>query len=350
MAASGERILIVGPSWVGDMVMAQSLFKLLKSQDPECQISVLAPDWTRPLLARMPEVSDTLEMDLKHGELALGKRRRIGRQLRARKFDRAIVLPNSLKSALIPWHADIPRRTGWRGELRDLLLNDCRSLDKHRYPLMVQRFAALAFPAGVELPATLPDPQLVVHADDVGATVKEFGLTTGKPILALCPGAEFGDAKQWPSEHYAELANSLLDAGWQVWIFGSANDQLAAEAILADINTDRLGEVHNLAGATSLGQAIDLLSLARTVVSNDSGLMHIAAALERPIVALYGSTSPDFTPPLAEKVKLLATDISCRPCFKRVCPYGHRRCLTQLLPERALEAVAELNNNAGPHV
>ena len=340
----GERILIVGPSWVGDMVMAQTLFKLLKEQNPDHTISVMAPDWTRPLLARMPEVSDKLEIGIGHGELALGKRRRIGRSLRERHFDKAIVLPNSFKSALIPWHADIPVRVGWRGELRDLLLSDCRSLNKASYPLMVQRFAALALPAAAELPDVLPEPQLQVDAQQAVASLKEFGLNIERPVLALCPGAEFGEAKQWPAEYYAELANRLLAEGWQVWIFGSANDQLAAESILADINTELLDNVHNLAGATNLGQAIDLLSFTRTVVSNDSGLMHIAAALGRPIVALYGSTSPDFTPPLAEKVKLLATDIDCRPCFKRVCPYGHRKCLTELLPEQALQAVAALND------
>lgn len=346
MTDSGERILIVGPSWVGDMVMAQTLFKLLKQQNPDRQISVMAPNWTRPLLARMPEINEALEVTIGHGELALGKRRQLGRELRSRGYDRAIVLPNSFKSALIPWHARIPIRVGWRGELRDLLLNDCRGLDKKKYPLMVQRFAALALPAGAELPTQLPDPALRVEPHQAQASLDDFKLTTDKPVLALCPGAEFGEAKQWPAEYYAELANELLGKDWQVWIFGSANDQLAAESILADINTDWLANVHNLAGATNLGQAIDLLSFASTVVSNDSGLMHIAAALQRPVVALYGSTSPDFTPPLAEKVKLLATDIDCRPCFKRVCPYGHRRCLTQLLPEQAIEAVAELNPQA----
>jgi heptosyltransferase-2 len=165
-----------------------------------------------------------------------------------------------------------------------------------------------------------------------------------RPILALAPGAEFGDSKQWPAEHFASLANAMLVQGWQVWIFGSANDALAAESILADIEPQFLDHCHNLAGATSLGQAIDLLSLAETVVSNDSGLMHIAAALQRRLVAVYGSTSSEFTPPLAEQVELLATDIECRPCFKRVCPYGHRRCLTELLPEKAIQAVKDLNS------
>lgn len=351
MAESGaqklaERILIVGPSWVGDMVMAQSLFKLLKEQNSENHIAVLAPDWTRPLLDRMPEVAESLDLPLAHGELALGKRRRIGRQLRSSSYDRAIVLPNSLKSALIPWHANIPARIGWRGEIRDWLLNDCRSLDKEKYPLMVQRFAALATPASELPPADIPAPSLQQDERQLQAALTTYKLELDRPVLALCPGAEFGEAKQWPAEHYAEVANVMLQRGWQVWIFGSRNDQLAGEAILADINTDGLPYVHNLAGTTDLGQAIDLLGSASAVLSNDSGLMHIAAALDRPVVAVYGSTSPDFTPPLAEKVELLATDIECRPCFKRVCPYGHRRCLTELLPEQALRALQALTETA----
>ncbi len=344
MAASEEKTLIIGPSWVGDMVMAQSLFKLIREKPGRQYLAVMAPDWSQPLLSRMPEVDEIMDLPLAHGELALGKRRAIGRSLRDRQFDNAIVLPNSFKSALIPFHARIPRRVGWRGELRDLLLTDCRRLDKDALPLMVQRFAALAFEAGAAAPRDFPAPELAIDQDNLQASLEAFQLQQQRPILALAPGAEFGDSKQWPAEHFASLANAMLVQGWQVWIFGSANDALAAESILADIEPQFLDHCHNLAGATSLGQAIDLLSLAETVVSNDSGLMHIAAALQRRLVAVYGSTSSEFTPPLAEQVELLATDIECRPCFKRVCPYGHRRCLTELLPEKAIQAVKDLNS------
>ncbi|MCI5107487.1 MAG: lipopolysaccharide heptosyltransferase II [Pseudomonadales bacterium] len=346
MAAPEEKTLIIGPSWVGDMVMAQSLFKLIKEKPGPQTLAVMAPDWSRPLLSRMPEVDEIMDLPLAHGELALGKRRAIGRSLRERQFDNAIVLPNSFKSALIPFHARIPRRIGWRGELRDLLLNDCRRLNKSALPLMVQRFAALAFEADAAPPGDFPAPALSIDGDNLQASLQEFQLQQDRPILALAPGAEFGDSKQWPPEHFASLANAMLVQGWQVWIFGSANDALAAESILADIEPQFLAQCHNLAGATSLGQAIDLLSLAATVVSNDSGLMHIASALQRRLVAIYGSTSSEFTPPLAEQVELLATDIECRPCFKRVCPYGHRRCLTELLPEKAIQAVKDLNSAA----
>ena len=346
MAAPEEKTLIIGPSWVGDMVMAQSLFKLIKEKPGSQTLAVMAPDWSRPLLSRMPEVDEIMDLPLAHGELALGKRRAIGRSLRERQFDNAIVLPNSFKSALIPFHARIPRRIGWRGELRDLLLTDCRRLDKSALPLMVQRFAALAFDAGAAAPEDFPAPALAIDEDNLQASLQKFQLQQDRPILALAPGAEFGDSKQWPPEHFASLANAMLLQGWQVWIFGSANDALAAESILADIEPQFLPQCHNLTGATSLGEAIDLLSLAATVVSNDSGLMHIASALQRRLVAIYGSTSSEFTPPLAEQVELLATDIECRPCFKRVCPYGHRRCLTELLPEKAIQAVKDLNSAA----
>ena len=337
-----DNILVIGPSWVGDMVMAQSLFICLKNQNPNCRISVMAPEWTLPLLDRMPEVDTGIPSELEHGELKLGRRRAIGKSLREQRFNWAIVLPNSFKSALIPYHAGITYRTGWRGEMRNFLLNDCRVLDKDAFPLMVQRFAALAFPESEKPPADAPYPKLSVSEVDRERVRQQFNLNIEAPILAVCAGAEFGAAKQWPAHHYAELVNDRVKAGWQAWFFGSVNDQLVTESILADVEPTHLNQCHNLAGSTSLSEAIDLMSYANAVVSNDSGLMHVAAALEKPVAGIYGSTTPDFTPPLSDKVKLLATDIECRPCFKRECPYGHLRCLTELEPRLAIEAINEL--------
>lgn len=339
---SQEKILVIGPSWVGDMVMAQSLFIGLKTRYKNSLLSVMAPDWTRPLLERMPEVDSAISFPFKQGKLNFLARRALGKSLKIHSFTSAIVLPNSFKSALIPFYAGIPRRIGWRGEWRNSLLTDCRKLDKDRFPLMVQRFAALADPASGEPPFPIAKPGL--HADPLqaAASLEEFGLQIGDKILAICPGAEFGAAKQWPAEHYAATCNSLIPEGWKVWIFGSSNDRAVAEAIQANIEPGYRASCVSLAGKTSLAQAIDLMSLTTATISNDSGLMHIAAALDKPVVALYGSTSPDFTPPLAERVKLLATDIECRPCFKRECPYGHLRCLTELRPDRAITAINEL--------
>ena len=328
--------------------MAQSLFMLLKRKEPDARIDVLAPDWSRPLLARMPEVTGILNMPLGHGKLSLGVRRRLGKSLRENGYQQAIVLPNSLKSALIPWWAGIPQRTGWRGEMRYGLLNDLRILDQAALPQMVQRFDALAFPADSGLPVDLPQPRLVTDGQNQAAAMARLGLTGGRPLLALCPGAEFGESKRWPEAHYAVVAEALITHGWQVWIFGSQNDAAVGQTILNAMPESARGFCHNLAGQTSLGEAIDLLALARTVVTNDSGLMHVAAALQRPLVVLYGSTSPAFTPPLADQVKVLRLGLACSPCFQRTCPLGHLKCLRELPPDQALNAVAELAGQGEP--
>ncbi len=322
-----SRILVVGPSWVGDMVMAQSLFKVLKQQRPEATIDVLAPSWSRPLLDRMPEVSDTIDMPLGHGKLELGTRRKIGHDLRDRHYDQAILLPNSLKSAITPFSANIPLRTGWRGEYRYILLNDIRLLDKQRLTMTVQRFVALALPPDqIDLPP-IPKPQLTVDAESVAKACTTHQLSDQQsPILALCPGAEFGPAKRWPESCYGQLAAEQIKQGWQVWLFGSAKDQ----AVCAEINKLTQGQCRDLSGKTSLAEAVDLLSLAHAVVSNDSGLMHVAAALNRPLVAIYGSSDPNFTPPLNENARIITPDIDCSPCFKRECPKGHLKCLRDL--------------------
>jgi heptosyltransferase-2 len=336
------KFLVIGPSWVGDMVMAQSLFACLQQRHPGCAIDVLAPDWCRPLLERMPQVRAALPLPIAHGELALGKRRRIGRELALGGYDEAIVLPNSFKSALIPWFAGIPRRTGWRGEARGWLLNDCRMLDKQRYPLMVQRFAALAFPDGATLPDPLPWPALQADTRAAEATRERLGLDSSRRVLALCPGAEFGPAKQWPARHYAAVAAALIRRGWQVWLLGSGKDAAVAATIAQHLAADERGHCHDLCGRTSLGEAVDLLAQAALVASNDSGLMHIAAALARPLVVLYGSTSAAFTPPLAARVRQLSLDLPCSPCFKRECPLQHLDCLEKLEPARVLAAIDEL--------
>ncbi|MBM3108195.1 lipopolysaccharide heptosyltransferase II [Pseudomonas sp. P66] len=336
------RILIIGPSWVGDMVMAQTLFHCLKQQHPACVIDVLAPEWSRPILERMPEVRQALSFPLGHGALELATRRRIGKSL-AGQYDQAILLPNSMKSALVPFFAGIPKRTGWRGEMRFGLLNDVRKLDKARYPLMIERFMALAYPPGTELPKPYPRPSLQIEAASRDAALAKFGLSLDRPVLALCPGAEFGEAKRWPSEHYAKVAEARIREGWQVWLFGSKNDFAVGESIRDRLIPGLREEASNLSGETSLAEAIDLLSCSDAVVSNDSGLMHVAAALNRPLVAVYGSTSPGFTPPLADQVEVVRLGLECSPCFDRTCRFGHYNCLRQLEPEAVEAALARLN-------
>ncbi len=338
------KILIIGPSWVGDMVMAQSLFISLKQNNPEAEIDVLAPGWCKALVDHMPQINRAIEMTIGHGELAIGKRRALASSLKQENYDQAIVLPNSFKSALIPWFAGIPVRTGWRGEARGWLLNDCRVLNKQSYPLMVERFIALAYPDQAILPAELPRPALDVNADSFVLVLEKLSLAIEKPVLILCPGAEFGEAKKWPASGYAAVASHWLSENGQVWILGSPNDSKDAEKIINSLAQESVRDCIDLTGKTSLGDAIDLMSCATRVISNDSGLMHIAAALERPQVVIYGSTSPAFTPPLADKVEIVSLDLECSPCFKRNCPLGHTNCLKLLEPEQVIRSLDELDS------
>lgn len=334
MPDNSKKILIIGPSWVGDMVMAQSLFMELKKQQPHCQIDVLAPAWSFPLLERMPEVTDAIEMPLTHGQFGWGLRKTIGKQLQQSQYDQAILLPNSWKSALIPFFAKIPLRTGFLGEARWGLLNDARSLDKKDLSMTVQRFVALAFDKN-QANIKYLTPALKIKASDQQAAIKKFEIDTSKKIIALCPGAEYGPAKQWPAKHYAELAKQKIAEGWGVFIFGSVKDK----AVSAEINKLAANNCQDFSGKTSLAEAIDLMSLADVVVSNDSGLMHVAAALDKKLVAIYGSSDPKFTPPLNKEAKILNLNLECAPCFKRECPLGHTNCLLDILPAQVLAEI-----------
>lgn len=330
------KILIVGPAWVGDMVLAQSLFRLLKARYPDAELHVLAPAWTAPLLAHMPEVNEAVPLPFRHGELMLGERVRIARRLRARTYDWAIVLPRSLKAAVVPWLARVPRRTGFRGEWRYGVLNDVRVLDRARLPRVVDRFVALGLARDEPLPANLPEPRLAVQPQQVAAALARLGIAApSRPLLGVCPGAEYGPAKRWPAEYYAEVARSRLAQGWDVWLYGSERDA----PVTGEINRLTGRRCLDLAGRTTLAEAIDLLSLARAVVTNDSGLMHVAAALGQPLVAIYGSSDPRYTPPLSGTAEVLYLGLSCSPCFERECPLGHLRCLYDIAPERALTAL-----------
>jgi heptosyltransferase-2 len=344
VTAPGEKILVVAPSWVGDTVIAQTLFTYLHHTRPDVALDVLAPAGNAPLLARMPEVRRAIAMPLGHGELGLGRRRRLGRELRAAAYDRAIVLPNSLKSALVPWFAGIPRRTGWRGEQRYGLLNDLRVLDERALPQLAQRFFALGLPPGERLPLHIPQPRLRADAEAGLSLARALGLAIDLPLLALCPGAEFGAAKRWPGEYYAQVAGDFLARGWQVALFGSMSERALCGSIRASIaqRSDDHAQCHDLSGRTTLSDVVDLLARARAVISNDSGLMHIAAALQRPLLAIYGPTPAAFTPPLSEKAAVLVPDIACAPCKARECPLGHQRCMRDTTPARVTATLREL--------
>lgn len=334
---SARQILIVAPAWLGDMVMAHTLVQLLHSRHPQLHIDLLAPPATAPVGARLPGVRDVYELAAGHGELALGERWRLARQLSAKGYDQAIVLPNSFKSALVPLWAGIQRRTGWTGESRFGLLNDRRNFQGDHHPLMIERFMALGLDADVLLDKPYPRPRLAADVEKAGELLTEFQLADSGAV-ALCPGAEFGPAKRWPKEHFASLARTLVSKGHQVWLFGAMSDF----PVCTEIESLVPEGVLNLAGKTSLTDVVDLMSRADRVVSNDSGLMHVAAALEKPLVALYGSTSPDFTPPLSEFARVLRVELDCAPCFQRQCPLRHLNCLRLLTPDRVLCALDDM--------
>ena len=333
--SNSPRILIVGASWVGDMVMAQSLFMTLKQQHPDCQIDVLAPKWTFALLERMPEISKALEMPLGHGKIGLFQRIRLGKKLRSNHYDKAYLLPNSWKSALTPFFANIPIRIGYVGECRWGLLNDAYTLDKSILTKTVQRFVALAHPKKPSKPPNCPIPCFTISKIQQQQVIDKFQLNTDKKILALCSGAEYGAAKRWLPEYYAEVANHFLNKNWQVWLFGSDKDQTVA----ADINQKTSNKCQDFTGQTNISEAVDLMSLTDVVIVNDSGLMHVAAGLNKNLIALYGSSDPKFTPPLNKNAKVISLGLNCSPCFKRECPLGHTNCLKDIKPTQVIEAI-----------
>ncbi|KYC29157.1 ADP-heptose--LPS heptosyltransferase 2 [Sterolibacterium denitrificans] len=338
------RILIVAPSWIGDTILAQPLFMRLHEKHRDLALDVLAPPWTAPLLARMPEVRKVLGNPFAHGEFNLAARWRLGRELRSERYDEAIILPNSWKSALSPFFAGIPLRTGYSGEARVGLLNRRHILDRNGLPQLAQRYAQLA-----EAPGAAPNAQALpqIHLSSSRAQQDAVRAALGLPLDAapaiFCPGAEFGPAKRWPSRHFAALARLLAVDGIPVWLLGSNKDTTLGDGI-AQMSQ---GHALNLCGRTTLEQAIDLIAGARLVVSNDSGLMHVAAALARPLYALYGSSSPIYTPPLSAHARIISLHVDCSPCFKRACPLGHFKCMEELKAELVLNEIHRTDTDRG---
>jgi heptosyltransferase-2 len=313
---------------------------LLKSRRPETPIDVLAPGWSLPIIGRMPEVRAGLVAPGGHGQVAMGDRRRCGIALREKGYGQAIVLPRSLKAALVPWFARIPRRTGIRGEMRFGLINDMRPFEPRLLDQTVKRFVALGLEAG-ETVREIPRPALRVLPERRQAAIERLNLATDRPVVAMMPGAEYGPAKCWPIEYFRDLARLLVAEGFAVWVFGSARDRPAGTAIATD------GHVHDLCGLTELEEVVDLLEACRYAVTNDSGLMHVAAAVGTPVIALYGSTTPDFTPPLTDDARIHYLRLDCSPCFERRCPLGHLRCLRGIRPAAVLADIVEMPGGPG---
>ncbi len=323
------RTLIISPNWIGDAVMAQPLLKLLHDKHPERPIDVLAPGWAAPVWRAMREVDTVLEAPFRHGALQLRERREYATMLRRRGYADAYVLPNTLKFALIPWLAGIPRRVGYKGEMRYGLLNVMHHDERSAPRPMVSFYAALAnAPARtVPPPSALPRPSLFVPEDKIGEAVSRAGLRMERPLVVFAPGAEFGSAKRWPAAYFAELANTIQQecSDAQVALLGSAKDKDVCNEIVS-----LAPGVRNLAGVTALDEAIALIARADAMVSNDSGLLHIASALNRPVVAIYGPTDPNHAPPFSDIAKSLYLGLDCAPCKERECPLGHHRCMKEI--------------------
>jgi heptosyltransferase-2 len=333
------RILVVAPAWVGDMVMTEPVTRMLRRLYPKVAIDLLAPPWTAALAPFMPEVRSVVPASFAHGRLALLARWRLARRLRRQSYDLAILLPNSVKSALVPFLAGIPERVGYAREGRSILLTEARWLDRRRLTRQIDRFLALALPQTATPPFDAPAPALQVPPSSIDRTLEKLGLERpDRPLLLLVPGAEYGPAKRWPVEYFAQLAGNRHAAGWAVWLLGSAKDREVTAAVQAATG----GICLDFAGRTELGDAVALIALADAVVTNDSGLMHVAAALARPQLALYGPSDPDFTPPLNPRASILRLGLDCSPCHQRICPLGHHRCLVDLKPEQVIQALASL--------
>jgi heptosyltransferase-2 len=341
-----RSILIIAPNWIGDAVMTQPLLASLKALYPESNIDVLASSWVAPIYRACSEVNEVIEAKFEHKKLQWGMRKQLAKELAAKNYQACFVLPNSFKSALIPWLANIPFRIGYRGELRYGLIN--LSLDnpsKVNRPPMVEHYFALnqLLSDNTALTKTFKAaPKLNVSAKakhTVDENLKAAHISGS--IYIMCPGAEYGPTKRWPTEHFAKLAQSLTaeHPNNHVILLGSKSDHALAQEIIG--KTKPSGNLHNWCGNTTLDEAIALIGLSKAVISNDSGLMHIAAALKTPQVAIFGSSDPAHTPPLSDKAKVIWLNLPCSPCHKRECPLGHLKCLQDILPEQVL---ATLNN------
>lgn len=324
------RTLVISPNWIGDAVMAQPLVALLKQQHPDRPIDVLAPPPVAPVWRAVPEVDTVLETPFRHRALQLKERWKYARVLRARGYADAYVLPNTLKYALIPWLAGIPRRVGYKGEMRFGLINVMHHDDTPPRPMM-PFYAALARDPSAPLVLDVARPRLAVPAAQVQAARARHGLIDGRQLVVFAPGAEFGPAKRWPPRHFGALAQDIVqaDPGAQIALLGSPKDRPTCDEVAAHAGA-AAASILNLAGQTRLDEAVALIAGAAAVVTNDSGLMHVASGLNRPIVALYGPTDQHHTPPSSELARVLSLGLSCAPCHQRECPLGHHNCMEQL--------------------
>jgi heptosyltransferase II len=340
----GRPILVVPYMWIGDFVRCHTVVRLLQERYPDRPVDMLATTLCAPLTDYMPGVRRAVVVDLPRKRLALRQHRMLAKRLRGENYGNALVMPKTWKSALAPFLAGIPQRTGLVGEVRLMLLNDIR-FGGGKLPRMVDECASLALPSGTKPPSEWPAPELKVPAAEIDAWLGRRALAShGRPAVALAPGA-VGPAKRWPAAAYRDLSRRLLADGLAVWVLGGAAEKTLAQEIV------RGTEARDLT-STDLREAILALAAASAAVSNDSGLLHVAAALGAPTVGIFGPTSPwHWAPlnPLAAAIQA-SSELPCRPCHKPVCRLGHHRCMSEIgsdevfsVTRRAVAALAVAN-------
>ena len=334
------KILIVGPSWVGDAVMAQSLYKIIKNLNPESKVDVLSPEWASGVLKRMDQINNLIISPFNHGDLKIKARVSFGKSLRSKAYDQAIILTNSLKSSFIPFAANIPRRTGWLGEMRYGFINDIRKVNKVHDRLMIEKFSCLSPEPAREDSYEIPWPSLSVDPLNLSKLLKKYGFDKSSKSIAICPGAEFGPSKRWPTKYYAEVVKHYLLEDWQVFILGSKKDLSVAREIEDKVSSKDKSFLFNFTGKTSLEDSVDILSTCDLVLTNDSGLMHIAAAVNVKLLALYGPTSPKFTPPLSKKARIIQKTEGFEKTRKGKLVDGYHYSLEMIQPKEVLETLS----------
>lgn len=317
-----QKLLIIPQNWLGDIVMSQTLLKKIKSDNPKTSIDILVNSSLKNLVERMPEINKVIILDCNHRELGLFKRLRLAKEIKKSSYDRSIVLSRSLKSSLIPYFAKIPIRTGELGELRYLLINDLKEFSKESRRKTASRYISMYSDNNEKLSENYY-PSLDSNSENIKNLSEKYDLKKDKKVIIFAPGAAFGPSKMWPVNKFRELGKKLNN-DFKILILGSNNEKSIGNDIVTNKN------MVNLCGKTSIADAVDLMHISKFCVSNDSGLMHLAAATNTKSISIYGSTSPDFTPPLTKNKDIHYKGMSCSPCFEKKCKYGHYNCLVDI--------------------
>ena len=334
--SSKEKFLIIAPSWIGDLIISQSLLKYLKKEYPNCQIDMIVRPELTNLAKMMPEVKNIYPLDIKHKEFGLIKRHILAKEIKKHLYSTSIILPNSFKSAIIPWLANIPIRIGYNRELRLFLLNKKYSLIKHK-DSMVNRYLKLADGSY----SNVIRPSLLINGDSSKLISRKYLINNSKKNIVLCPEAEYGSAKRWPINKWMQLANFYKEKDYNVYFLGK-NKSLETKYQ----NILKKDSIISLLGKTSLEEAAYILSIVDLVVTNDSGLMHIAASVNTNLISIFGSSSPFYTPPLMKDQfgEVIYKALTCSPCFKRECPLQHLNCLNNISSEEILDKSSKYLN------